>query len=323
MPNDRPRPTTPLDVRVGDRAPEWFTSALATPPEEGVTVVDGASISYRVWGEPGGQGIVLIHGGAAHARWWDHIAPLLVEGHRCVVAVDLSGHGDSDHRDEYSLETWAVEALAASEAAGITGPPTMIGHSMGGFVTLWAARLFGRRLFGAVVVDSPVRELTPEESAARGGAAFGPPRVYPTFEEALKRFRPVPDQPVLEYVAAHIAKHSLRPIEGGWAWKFDRRIFGRGHLTPSLLTRLDCRVALFRGEHGILSQQMSDVMYDKLGRAAPAIEIPEAGHHIMLDQPLALVAALRTLLSDWDHSQPSFKPADIAPGDASARGLDP
>jgi hypothetical protein len=34
------------------------------------------------------------------------------------------------------------------------------------------------------------------------------------------------------------------------------------------------------------------------------IEIPVAAHHIMLDQPVALVAALRTLLADWDHSIP-------------------
>jgi pimeloyl-ACP methyl ester carboxylesterase len=45
-------------------------------------------------------------------------------------------------------------------------------------------------------------------------------------------------------------------------------------------------------------------MYDALGRVAPVIEIPEAGHHAMLDQPLILLTALRTLLADWDHSEP-------------------
>jgi len=39
-----------------------------------------------------------------------------------------------------------------------------------------------------------------------------------------------------------------------------------------------------------------------LGRSAPMVEIPQAQHHIMLDQPLALVAALRALLADWEHS---------------------
>ena len=46
-------------------------------------------------------------------------------------------------------------------------------------------------------------------------------------------------------------------------------------------------------------------MYDGLGRLAPHIEIPAAGHHIMLDQPIAMVTGIRTLLSDWDHSLPA------------------
>jgi len=45
-------------------------------------------------------------------------------------------------------------------------------------------------------------------------------------------------------------------------------------------------------------------MYEELGRVTPVIELPEAGHHAMLDQPLILLTALRTLLSDWDHSEP-------------------
>ena len=51
--------------------------------------------------------------------------------------------------------------------------------------------------------------------------------------------------------------------------------------------------------------QTTELMYDKLGRRAPVIEIPAAGHHVMLDQPIALVTGIRTLLSDWDHSLPA------------------
>jgi pimeloyl-ACP methyl ester carboxylesterase len=283
--------------------PAWFTTAIGTPADQGETVVDGATIAYRAWGERGSTGIVLVHGGAAHARWWDHIAPLLASGHR-VVALDLSGHGDSGRRDSYNLDLWAREVLAVADDAGIEAP-IVIGHSMGGFVTLRAASLYGSRMAGAVAIDSPVREITPEERAAREQRAFGPLRVYPTREAAIARFHPIPDQPALPYVTAHIASTSIRAVAGGWSWKFDPRIFARHQLTPALLTRLDCRVALFRAEHGILSPQMSEVMYDRLGRLAPVIEIPAAGHHVMLDQPLALVTGIRTLLSDWDHSRPA------------------
>jgi hypothetical protein len=58
----------------------------------------------------------------------------------------------------------------------------------------------------------------------------------------------------------------------------------------------------------MLTEQLSDVMYDRLGRTAPVIEIPDAWHHVMLLRPLALITALRTLLADWDHSRPVESP---------------
>ncbi|HEY2264533.1 MAG TPA: alpha/beta hydrolase [Streptosporangiaceae bacterium] len=289
--------------------PEWFTKALATAPQERRVDVDGTAISYLAWGDPGPRGIVLVHGGGAHAHWWDHIAPLLALDRR-VLALDLSGHGDSGRRDTYPLGAWATEVLAVAADAGLTEAPTVIGHSMGGLVTLRLASLFGARLAGAVVIDSPVRnrDLTPEETAARERRAFGPLRVYPSREDAIAHFRTIPPQETLPYATAHVAATSIRPTPDGdgWTWKFDPRIFGREPFgaAAATLTRLDCRIALFRAEHGIMSAQMSQILYDRLGRVAPVIEIPAAAHHIMLDQPVALIAALRTLLSDWDHSRP-------------------
>jgi pimeloyl-ACP methyl ester carboxylesterase len=284
--------------------PEWFTTAIGTPAKLGVIDVEGTPIAYRAYGDRADRGLVLVHGGAAHARWWDHIAPLLAVDH-LVVALDLSGHGDSGRRESYSLDLWSAEVLAVAEDAGIAGPPTVIGHSMGGFVTLRAASLYGSGLAGAVAVDSPVRDITPEERAAREHRAFGPLRVYPTAEAAIARFHPIPDQPTLPYITAHVAQTSIRKVSGGWSWKFDPRLFARHQLTPALLVRLDCRVALFRAEHGIVSPEMGEMMYDRLGRLAPVIEIPAAAHHVMLDYPLSLVTGLRTLLSDWDHSTPT------------------
>jgi pimeloyl-ACP methyl ester carboxylesterase len=290
-------------------SPEWFTKALATAPQERRVDVDGTTISYLAWGDPGPRGLVLVHGGGAHAHWWDHIAPLLALDRR-VLALDLSGHGDSGRRDTYTLDAWATEVLAVAADAGLTEPPTVIGHSMGGLVTLRLASLFGARLAGAVVIDSPVRnrDLTPEEMAARERRAFGPLRVYPSREDAIAHFRTIPPQETLPYATAHVAATSVRPAPDGdgWTWKFDPRIFGREPFgaAAATLNRLDCRIALFRAEHGIMSAQMSQILYDRLGRVAPVIEIPAAAHHIMLDQPVALIAALRTLLSDWDHSRP-------------------
>ena len=283
--------------------PRWFEVALSTPVECGEIAVAGVTISYRGWGERGKNGLLLVHGGAAHAHWWDHIAPLLATGRR-VVAIDLSGHGDSGRRPSYSLDMWADELMAVVADSEITGPPIIIGHSLGGLVTLRAASQFGDEIAGAITIDSSIRTITPEEEAAARHKAFGPLRVYPEREEILRRFHPIPDQEMLPYISAHIAETSIREVDGGWSWKFDPQIFGQESLHPAMLSRLECRVALFRAEHGLVSADMGEMMYDRLGRVAPVIEIPDAGHAIMLDQPLALITGIRTLLADWEHSSP-------------------
>jgi pimeloyl-ACP methyl ester carboxylesterase len=49
---------------------------------------------------------------------------------------------------------------------------------------------------------------------------------------------------------------------------------------------------------------MGEMIVDRMGRVAPLVEIPGAGHHMMVDQPLALVTGLRAMLADWEHSTP-------------------
>lgn len=297
-----------------DPTPAWFTDAMAAPVTTGEVAVDGVPIRYRAWGEVGAEGLVLVHGGAAHARWWDHVAPLLVQGRRRVVAPDLSGHGDSGRAGEYRLDRWAEEVVAVARHAGAGERPVVIGHSMGGFVALTAALRHGDALTGVMAVDSPVRERSPEELAARQQRAFGPVRVYPDRETALAHFRTVPEQEGdLPYVHAHIASHSVREVPGGWSWKFDRGIFAGLGLTPGELGRVRCRVALFRAEHGLVPAHMGEMVVDRMGRVAPLVEIPGAAHHVMIDQPLALVTGLRAILADWEYSTPQ-RPVPARPG---------
>jgi pimeloyl-ACP methyl ester carboxylesterase len=280
--------------------PGWFSDALDTPVEVSATVVDGITIAWRAWGERNGNGIVLIHGGAGHSRWWDHIGPLLAEGRR-VVALDLSGHGDSDRRDRYGWKAWADEVTAVAMDATGAARPVVVGHSLGGLVALEAAALHGAKLNGIVIIDSPVLD-PPELRAEREHRATVPLRVYPSKIAAVRSFRTIPPQHTLPYISAHIAQTSAAAVESGWTWKFDPRLFLRPQFT--LRTPLACRAAVFRAEFGVLTSQMCVVISEQVGRATPIIEIPACGHHVMLEQPLALVTGLRTLLAQWDRSDP-------------------
>jgi len=290
-------------------APGWYREALAVPFSDETVSVDDCPIHYLAWGQRGRRGIVFVHGGGAHAHWWIHIAAGYANRYR-VAALDMSGHGDSGRRESYSLEGWTDEVMAVIADSGMSGNPVIVGHSMGGFVAIVTAALHSDSLAGVIVCDSPVTEPDPEIDAARVGQAFGRPRVYEKSEQALARFRTVPPQEhYLDYVMADLGPRSLRKVEGGWSWKFDHRVFGAFDGNPRAIARpyladVHCRLALLRSQYGLVTEDIGAYMYELLGRVNPVIEIPQAGHHLMLDQPLLLMTALNTLLADWDHSEP-------------------
>lgn len=307
----------PLAAYGGEKppAPGWFDVALGARAEDRSVVVEGARIAYRRWGEPDRPGLLLVHGNGAHCRWWDFIAPYLASQYN-VAALSFSGMGDSDWRDSYRMQTFADEEMAVMADAGMFAhdeKPIIVAHSFGGFVTMLTGAVYGERLAGSIIVDSPVN---PPERPHRGPPerTMRPHRVYPTLEAALARFRLAPPQPcenhyILDYIARHSLKRAaLQDGAPGWTWKFDPKIWTRfdpGRQPSELLRATACRIAIFRGEDSVLMpDDVRDYMRALLDKQAPFISIPHAQHHIMLDQPLAFVAALRTLLEDWDHSRP-------------------
>ena len=154
-------------------APTWFHDALDQKYDERFIDVGGTQIHYLAWGQHGNPGIVFVHGGAAHAHWWSFLAPMFAtEWH--AVAVDLSGHGDSDRRPGYSHDLWADEVLAVASDAAFPGPPVVVGHSLGGMVTIQTAATHGDDLAGAVIVDAPVRRPAPESEERRPRSIVSP-----------------------------------------------------------------------------------------------------------------------------------------------------
>jgi pimeloyl-ACP methyl ester carboxylesterase len=249
----------------------------------------------------------MVHGGAGHAHWWSFLAPQLARQYR-VVAPDLSGHGESGRRESYPREAWAREVMAVAADARLSSAPVLIGHSLGGLVSIVAASLFGERLAGTIVVDSPVRRPDPESEEGSRGRMFRNPKTYPDVETALAHFHLVPPQPCAnDYLLRHVALHSLKRVEGGWTWKFDPQVFLKVSPKPmsEYLASTRCRVGLLRGElSNLVPPEIGAYMYELLNRNAPIVEIPQAHHHLILDQPLAFLAATRALLSDWEHSVP-------------------
>ena len=288
-------------------APEWFKRAVAHPRKDCEVEVAGCPIHYLRWGDSGKPGLLLVHGSGAHAHWWDFIAPYFSD-HYCVAAIDLSGMGDSGHRRSYSPEIFAQELISVCADAGFQRDTVVIGHSFGGFVALKTGLLYGDKLQGVVLVDSPVRPPDYEWERDPKYSPIQRKKIYPELETALSRFRLVPAQPCENvFILDYLARHSLAKVDGGWSWKFDDQFFNGFEIgNPSEdLSHLACRVGVIYGENSqLFSQDIVDYMFKVLDSSVPFVAIPEANHHLLLDQPLAFIAALRTLLAEWRHSKP-------------------
>lgn len=291
-------------------APGWFRRALKTPFEDREVEVDGTPIHYLKWGGDDEEkpGLVFVHGNGAHAHWWTFIAPFFLEEYR-AVAIDLAGAGDSGYSETYTPEAFARQIATVTEDAGFGDDTIIVGHSFGGYITLKTGLIYRDRLTGVVLVDSAVRppdfqwERDPKRSPIKQK------RIYPDFESAHARFRLMPPQDCKNsFILDYIGRHSLKQVDGGWTWKFDDTMFSKFEFGTEMhkdLARLKCRVGVIYGEDSYLfSQDIADFMFKVLDESVPFVGIPEAQHHLFLDQPLAFVSALRTLLAEWRHSRP-------------------
>ncbi|ATC33181.1 alpha/beta hydrolase [Caulobacter vibrioides] len=306
MADDQSAPASLLAPFMGapPPAPPWFDAAIADAPTRSMIPVEGANIELLTWGEVGKPGLLLLHGNGAHADWWSFIAPFFAKDWR-VAAISWSGMGGSDWREAYTAELFAAEIFAAVEAAGLEAggvKPVIVGHSFGGFPTLYCAARHADRLRGAILLDTTIQ---PPEKRWKGP----PPRsgkgapVYATQEEALARFRLAPPQGCENlYIADFIARRSLKETPDGWTWKFDPDLW-RNFKMPDLgdlLPEVACPTALTWGERSnLMTDETLAYMVGRMPESVLKLAIPDADHHVMVDQPLACVAGLRGLLARW------------------------
>lgn len=324
----------------GVEPPAWFTEALAAPRTSHAVNVPGDDgqacrivyhhFPYRGRGAPPQQ-LLFVHGGSACAHWWTHLIPSFLDMAE-AVALDLGGMGESEHRASYSEECYVRELLAVAEHAGLSRP-LLVAHSFGGFVAAAAGALSPGRFSGALLVDSvvwaPGDELDYGSDAVMSLAAR---KVYPDFETLRSRFKLVPqDTHANPWIKEHLLRHSFIKVPGGYMWRYDpnRRSLG------VMYTNRRVREAVRNGfPFGVVFGEASLGWTTHRGRAkgqremprdsramaflrgalpqgTPFVGLPGATHHCMVDEPVAVAAALLALLQH---------PAFLAPpGDARAR----
>jgi pimeloyl-ACP methyl ester carboxylesterase len=271
----------------------WAQLYAACRPRSEVLVLDGGTLAVSIWdhaddsgAEGRGRDVVLVHGGAAQRTWWDHIAPLL-RGAGRIIAFDLTGHGDSSRRRAYSFDSWAGE-VAAVAAAYCRPRPALVGHSMGGLVSVHAAQQAEDRYAAVMALDSPLQRMSNGHVERRAKIASRPVRSYATAEAAREGYRtypPVVDAP--PEVMAHVADSAYEPVGERWALKFDPLIYHRPQAPDDFVRRAAVPTQWVRAQQGFIDDRMAERISTSLGPVGELVEVPMAGHHLTLEQPTA------------------------------------
>ena len=210
--------------------------------------------------------------------------------------------GDSIVRSRYPIEGWADEVMAAAEAAGIAGRPYIVGHSMGGRVAAVVGAGIGNRLraWSSSIHRSRSRRRNPSSGSWAAGRR--------------------PTRPGTRFAAGFARSPNRRSCSRTWRGTWPRNrcatpaTGGSGNSIPRCCASVSAEdvshpwgslrtvaapVLYIRRERGLVTRARALEIAGVFGRPATIVELAEAGHHPMMDQPLPLVATVRTALAQW------------------------
>ena len=248
----------------------------------------GLRLHYLDYGTAGRPPILCIHGGAAHAHWFDFFAPGFTAGYH-VRALDLRGHGDSEWMvpPAYTYQRHVADLLEVVQQLDMRDL-VLLGHSMGGLVSLLYTVAHPERVRALIVVDSTVRMLE-ERAAMLREVGTRPGRRYETRQEFLRHYRLRPaGTTAAPEIVRHLAEHGARQLQdGSWTHKFDRHVYGQrdGLDGVPYWSRITVPALLVKGSR---SNRITPQLLAEVRILCPHLEfaeVPHSDHHIVLDNP--------------------------------------
>jgi len=277
-----------------------MTSALACETARSRTLeVRGLRLHFLESGRPGAPALCFLHGGAAHAHWFDKVTPAFADRFH-VLSLDQRGHGESQWAEPpaYGTQDFTGDLLELMDRLD-WARMTVIGHSMGGHNAMTFAAWHPERVSALVIIDS--RPAIPAERLqfmhARGRRM---PRAHASEEAAIQAFRLLPRETFAEPAfMAHLARAGMTARNGGWGWRFDPATHGNRQPVDAwpLLPRITAPTLIVRGG---LSPVLTVEMADRLRASVPRstlVTIPQAYHHLTLDRPTEFTAELDHFLT--------------------------
>lgn len=261
----------------------------------------GIELNCVDYGGAGKPPMLLVHGGSAHAHWWDFVGPPLIDRFH-VLALDQRGHGESPWTDEwaYGSRHYAADLDALIANWGL-GAPVLVGHSMGGHCVLVYSVEHSERLRAMVVIDSTPFYPDYAVEQLRKIAGRSAPE-YDSLEAAIGAFRTLPGETLATpEVLRDVAGRSFRQRDDGkWVHKMDRRTLIREPIQLRMddLARIGCPALLVKPTGSpLLTPEFMNKMAGKMARGR-VVMVENSNHHVPIDNPAGLVAAMDPFLAE-------------------------
>ena len=285
-----------------------FTLAAVLQPHAGHAQAVAAAattvlphISITTMGTKGSP-VVLIPGLSSPRATWDGIAPRIAHDHR-VILVQVNGFGGTAPGDNLKpgLLDGVVADLTGYLAAQKLTKVDVIGHSMGGLLALMLAKAHPDRVGKVMIVDSlpfygalfapnaTVEQLRPQAAAMRDMMAkMGDDKAA----QAANAERVAAQMTVTPAAHAQVI---------GWMATADPRVSAQAmyeDLTTDLrpaMASIKAPITVVYPWNARLPKAIAEGLYKREYAAAPAVtfvDIPDAAHFAMLDQPAAFAAAV-------------------------------
>jgi len=246
---------------------------------------DGVNLAYLDTGF-GDPALVFIHGWCCNQTMWGEQTKAFAPKHR-VIAVDLRGMGESDKPDQdYDIDAFGEDMTWLLNEIGLQRP-VLIGHSMGGVITLNLLRRHPDIARAAVFVDAGIMPFPDEfqpliTQMIEGLKSPAHKDVATNFVKQFL-FRPQSPPELRDEVAASMAQAPMRVMHTALASTLDPKNCPGGELpVPSLFVRA---ASLPMTEGQIVERY-------------PGMEVTtmDAGHFLHMEKPAEFNALLSKFL---------------------------
>jgi pimeloyl-ACP methyl ester carboxylesterase len=263
-------------------------------------------LAARSWGDPALPPLLALHGWLDNAASFECLAPLLCE-HFHIVAIDLAGHGRSQHRPAalwYHYIDYLGDVLAAADALGWQRFG-LLGHSLGGAIASMLAAATPERVERLLLIEALGPMTLPAEQTLQhlrrsfhDRGQTGALRVFATPAEAVDaRMRGNGPGLSREAAAALIAR-GTKVVSNGLSWSSDPRLtltspvryteeqilaVLRGISAPSLLVLADPSPPFLPLE--LIERRVAEVANIQVRRL-------RGSHHLHLEDPQPVAAAI-------------------------------